>query len=73
MHIHIVYMGTMARDSVWNACMEIVWSKGVILSLNCGNIFNEQKDGQDLTQLGITWIQNLLCPNFLCLLGGRAV
>jgi hypothetical protein len=52
MHIHIVYMGTMSRDSVWNAHVEIVWYEGIILSPNNGNIFNEQEDGQDSDTIG---------------------
>jgi len=39
-------------DSVWNAHVEIVWYGGVILSLNSGNILNEQGDGQDLDTTG---------------------
>ena len=52
MHIHIVYMGTMSCDSVWNAHVEIVRYEGVILSPNSGNIFNEQEDGQDSDTTG---------------------
>jgi len=52
MHTHIVNMGTTSCDSVWNTHVEIVWYEGDILSLNSGNIFNEQEDGQDVDTTG---------------------